>query len=321
MKQIKLIITLTIAVALTSACNDQYGDDLRSLGRRVEILERDFTQINEDIRALQAIATTVESNGYVTRLDKNSDSTYTVTFNNGNVVTLRNGRVGQDGIDGRDGRETTLLVSIRQDTDNMFYWTVNGEWLLDDNDQKVRAGAVDGKDGKDGKDGLDGKNGKDGADGKDGLNGLDGHDGKDGLDGQDGRNGHDGRNGRDGINGRDGRDGQDGRDGLDGTDGIDGKNTSVYPTVRINEDTRMWEISMDFGATWASTGISGYGKDGANGRDGRDGQDGQDGKDGADGADGQPDKFVSVTVSDDGTYLVITVSDEPATFRIPILQE
>ena len=38
--------------------------------------------------------------------------------------------------------------------DGNSYWTLNGEWLLDDNGQKVRANGIDGKDGDDSSDGY-----------------------------------------------------------------------------------------------------------------------------------------------------------------------
>ena len=105
-------------------------------------------------------------------------------------------------------------------------------------------------------------------------------------------------NGRDGSNGKDGKDGKDGatpvisvkqgkdnnfywtingewllvdgqrvrangNDGIDGTDGIDGKE-AIAPQVRINDQTKEWEISTDGGNTWVSTGVVAEGKDGEN---------------------------------------------------------
>ena len=177
---IRLAVGAVCCLLTVTACDNKFGDDLRSLGYRVEILEESVLQMNNSIEALQAIITTIQTNGYVTNVQRNSDGTTTLTFNNGTIVTLRDGRIGydgqdgQDGQDGRDGQEAELLVGVWQDIDGMWYWTVNGEWLLDANGNKVRAGAVDGQDGQDG---------------RDGLNGRDGHDGRDGVDGKDGKDG------------------------------------------------------------------------------------------------------------------------------------
>lgn len=79
------------------------------------------------------------------------------------------GKDGENGKDGADGQ--TPIIGVRQDTDGIWYWTLNGEWLLDDDGNKIKAV---GRDGKDGEDGTDGADGEDGTDGKDGVNGKDG---------------------------------------------------------------------------------------------------------------------------------------------------
>ena len=123
-------------------------------------------------------------------------------------------------------------------------------------------------------------NGRDGAAGKDGLNGKDGinapvisigwdYDGNyywtlDGdwlyVEGQRVR-----ANGQDGINGTDGKDGVDGKDGKDGKDGMNGLNGGEAPSLRINEETKEWEISTDNGQTWHSMGVVAEGKSGSGG--------------------------------------------------------
>lgn len=160
---------------------------------------------------------------------------YTIIFTKSQPITIyhgedgkdgQNGTDGKDGVDGKDG--STPIIGVKQDTDNIYYWTLNGEWLLDANGNKIKA---QGTDGKDGQDGADGENGKDG---QDGTNGEDGADGKDGITPQlkiendywyisydngaswtqlgkaTGKDGKDGTNGADGNNGVNGEDGKDG---------------------------------------------------------------------------------------------------------------
>ena len=107
---------------------------------------------------------------------------------------------------------------------------------------------------------------------------------------------------------------------------MDGKD-AISPQVHINEESGIWEISVDGGVTWISTGTSATGNDGKDGKDGKDGQDGKDGKDGKDGEngkDGQDGKdgnqfFTSVTyeVNDSGEFMVVKTK-AGQTFRIPI---
>ena len=166
-KVITVIIALTTLSAVISCDKFNYTDDLQRLGARVEILEKKLFDINTDMSALQLIIIAIEQQGYITNVVQNEDATYTITFNNGQTTTLRNGKVGTDGRDGRDGTSLDFLISVALGQDGFWYWTLNGEWILDDNGNKM---PVTGKDGKDGQNGKNGQNGKDGVDGKDGQN-------------------------------------------------------------------------------------------------------------------------------------------------------
>jgi hypothetical protein len=116
----------------------------------------------------------------------------------------------------------------------VYYWTIDGDWLLDEDGNKIKAVGTDGKDGQDGADGSDGKDGQDGTDGAPGSNGSDG---------------------------------QDGTDGAPGKDGEDG----VTPQLKIDDD--YWYVSYDNGFTWVRLGKA-TGENGIDGSDGKDGSDG-----------------------------------------------
>lgn len=172
---------------------------------------------------------------------------YTITFTKSQPITIyhgedgkdgQNGADGKDGVDGKDG--STPIIGVKQDTDGIYYWTLNGEWLLDANGNKIKAQGTDGKDGA---------NGEDGEDGADGVNGDNGADGKDGVNGEDGSDGKDGENGKDGIT----------------------------PQLKIEND--YWHISYDNGATWTQLGKA-TGEDGKDGENGMNGTNGENGKDG-----------------------------------------
>ena len=49
-----------------------------------------------------------------------------------------------------------------KDTDGIYYWVIDGEWLLDSKGDKIKAVGVDGVDGSNGSNGEDGTNGVDG---------------------------------------------------------------------------------------------------------------------------------------------------------------
>ena len=153
-------IFLLIAALTIGACDKyNYTDSLQGLGKRVEWLEENAKKLNDQVEALNQIIIAIQSDGFVTSVKSLTDGTYQITFSNGKIVTLRNGK---DGKDGKDGEEKAMLINVEKGKDGLYYWVINGKPLLDEDGNPVLAGAIDGKDGKDGKNGIDGTNGKDG---------------------------------------------------------------------------------------------------------------------------------------------------------------
>lgn len=205
---------LLISGILVVSCGKfEYTGQLQKLGGRVEVLEQKALGLNEQLETLHQIIQTVEQNGYVTDVKKGSDGSLSVTFNNGETVTLRQGRNGRDGLDGKDA---TLDLGVKEGPDGKLYWTLNDTWLTGEDGQLVPAGALDGKDGVDGQDGRDGRDGKSASMAgasvpKTRINpdnrhweistdgGITWTDTGCSADGQDGRNGIDGKNGADGT--------------------------------------------------------------------------------------------------------------------------
>ncbi len=219
---------IVAALLFMVGCSKEY-DDSALVGRvddlesRVQRLEQLCQQMNTNISSLQTIVTALQNNDYVTGVTPITENGktigYTITFAKAQSITIYHGKDGQNGADGQDGADGkdsdyVPTIGVKKDTDGIYYWTLDGEWLLDDAGNKIKAQGVDGKDGADG---ADGKNGVNGADGKDGItpqlkiendywyvsydNGSSwtqlgkatGEDGKDGTNGTDGTNGADGK--------------------------------------------------------------------------------------------------------------------------------
>lgn len=153
MLRLQKAISLLMITPLLFSCG-KYDDssvrsDIESLESRVTALEQQCRLMNGNISALQALVAAVQGRDCVVGVADLSDGTgYSITFASGRTVTLRNGRDGKDGTDGKDG--SVPAVSVRQDTDGVYYWTIDGEWLLDGSGKKIRAQGADGKDGSDG---------------------------------------------------------------------------------------------------------------------------------------------------------------------------
>ena len=256
MKKLHLLL-LSITLCVFSACHNDIWDAIDGLDSRVTKLEELCKEMNTNITSLQTIVDVLQSNDFITSIvEIKKDGKvvgYTITFGKHDPITIYHGQDGKDGQNGADGKDgITPVIGVAQDTDGVYYWTLNGEWLLDDNGNKLPVSGKDGQNGTNGSNGQDGADGKDGQDGEDGKDGVDGQDGKDGITPQlkieDGYwyisydNGATwtqlgkatGENGQDGKDGADGADGKDGQNGADGKDGQDGD--SMFQSVTQDEN-------------------------------------------------------------------------------------
>ncbi len=217
MKKLHLLL-LGLTICLFSACHDDIWEAIDGLDSRVTKLEELCKEMNTNITSLQTIVDVLRSNDFITdvvEIKKDGEVIgYAITFGKHDPITIYHGQDGKDGADGKDGQDgSTPVIGVAQDTDGVYYWTLNGEWILDDNGNKL---PVSGKDGQNGTNGQDGKDGitpqlkiEDGywhisydngatwtqlgkAAGEDGKNGTDGEDGKDGQNGADGKDGQNG---------------------------------------------------------------------------------------------------------------------------------
>ena len=197
---------MSVVATLLAAVSCQYDDgaiwnEIENVKNRVETLEEAVIKTNEDIVALQAIVAALQNNLYVVAVTTTAEG-YVIEFSDGTKATIANGK---DGVNGTNAP----VISVKQDGDGNYYWTVDGEWLLVDG-ERVRAN------GKDGENGANGANGKDAiapqvrindvtkeweisadggmtwvstgvvAEGKDGANGTNGSNGTDCTNGTDG---------------------------------------------------------------------------------------------------------------------------------------
>ena len=150
MKKLLAFAALFAVVALTSC---KYDDDdlwnsVHGLENRVAKLEELCKQMNTNISSLQTIVTALQNNVYVTGttplMKDGKEIGYTITFSKGNPITIYHGKDGQDGEDG-----ITPTISVKKDTDGVYYWTLNGEFIVVDGG-KIQAEGKDGTNGTNG---------------------------------------------------------------------------------------------------------------------------------------------------------------------------
>lgn len=142
-----IIIAGGLAVAFFGACqlftscgydDDKLWENVDNLGQRVTKLEEQMADANNDLKALHTIIDALSNQVTITSVTPTANG-YEIIFSDGRKATISNGTDGT----------SAPLVSVRQDEDGNYYWTLDGEWLIVDG-HKVRANGIDGEDGKDG---------------------------------------------------------------------------------------------------------------------------------------------------------------------------
>lgn len=139
----KIILLAAFAVALTASCkkfdDSAIWDKLDNHEQRIESLEEACKQLNKEVADLQTIVTALEKSDYITTAAPlASEDGYSLVFKSGKSIVIYNGKDGKDSV--------APTVGVKKDTDGIYYWTIDGNWLIADGN-KVKASATDGSNG------------------------------------------------------------------------------------------------------------------------------------------------------------------------------
>ena len=146
-------MALGVVATLTAMVGCSYDDEaiwkeIESVKDRVDMLEESVIKTNEDIVTLQTIVNALQKNVFVVSVTPTAEG-YTIVFSDGTTAEIKNGKDGANGAN-------APVISVKQDADGNYYWTMDGEWLLVDG-ERVRANGIDGEDGANGENGIDGE--------------------------------------------------------------------------------------------------------------------------------------------------------------------
>ncbi|MBO5804455.1 MAG: hypothetical protein J6R25_05225, partial [Bacteroidales bacterium] len=147
-----LLFALVVLVGCEKFDDSDIWDKLKEHEERISRLETLCDQLNGNIESMQAIITALQNNDYVTNVvaieEDGVEIGYTVNFSKGGSVTIYHGRNGD-----------TPNIGVKRDTDGVYYWTLDGEWILDESGNKIPSVGSAGDNGEDGDDGNDGEDG------------------------------------------------------------------------------------------------------------------------------------------------------------------
>ena len=131
----KLLVALCGISLLFASCQEvsELTDRMNDLESRVSKLETLCNQANTNITSLQTIVAALQKSDFITSITPVTGG-YKISFSQSGEITIYNGEDGE-----------TPEISVSQDTDGLYYWTLDGEWLLDEDGDMVQAKGIDGE--------------------------------------------------------------------------------------------------------------------------------------------------------------------------------
>ena len=162
----KKILTFAAAAMLGLLATGCYDDS--ELSERVDVLETKVSDLealcktmNTDVSELKTIMEQYKNAVTVISVTQ-TDNGYEIVFSDGKIATITNGQKGEKGDKGETGKKgdtgekgetgdkgdkgdkgvdgTTPVIGVKNE-DGILYWTINGEYLLDDKGAKVSVAA------------------------------------------------------------------------------------------------------------------------------------------------------------------------------------
>ena len=154
-------LVMSLGLALSCLACSKYDDSalynlIAKLDQRLVAVEEHVKKANEDIKTLKSLVSAASQGKTITEVKK-TDEGYDLTFSDKQVISIKMGR------DGMDGHSPKISVAL---DGGVYYWQLDGKWLLDTQGQKVRVSGETGPQGIPGKDGATGPQGIPGKDGK-----------------------------------------------------------------------------------------------------------------------------------------------------------
>ena len=138
----KKILAMSLAALLFIFAGCTGGLELRvdDLEGRVGKLEELCAEMNTNIGALQTIVEVLQDQDYITSvapIQKDGETIgYTISFAKNGEITIYHGKQGSDG--------HSPVIGVHEDAGGVYCWTVDGEWMLDGNGQKIPAEGREG---------------------------------------------------------------------------------------------------------------------------------------------------------------------------------
>ena len=111
-------------------------DEFTEIKKKIQRLEDICNELNSNIQSLDQIIKAMDSSEFITDIQPVTENDvevgYKIVFDSGNAITIYNGKEGPAGEDGY-----VPEIGVKQGEDGKWYWTIDGDWMLDSEGNKV----------------------------------------------------------------------------------------------------------------------------------------------------------------------------------------
>ena len=132
----RLLLVLLTVTAAASSCvkfdDSEIQDELTNIKSRLSALE---DKVNTDISGLWEVVN-AQKNGITITSVSETDDSWIIVFSNGKTATVSKG-----------GTASAPAIGVKKDSDGVYYWTLYGQWLLDDGGNKLPVSGTPGTPG------------------------------------------------------------------------------------------------------------------------------------------------------------------------------
>ena len=129
---------MPVFLSVFSGCTDMVRPELDETHAKLKALQELADAVNNDLHILDLIVQELDDGHTILPESyRLTEDGYEVSFRDGKTIVIPFGK------DGTDGRQF-VPVGVQDDEDGFYYWKVDGEWLLDSLDNRIRAGATGG---------------------------------------------------------------------------------------------------------------------------------------------------------------------------------
>lgn len=153
MKKFLTMLSLVLLGFASTSCYDdsELWESVEDLDARVETLETLCAEMNANLTSLTELINAMTMGDAiigVTPVKENGvEVGYQLLLKDGGIVTLYHGKNGKDGAAGADGKDgvngtdgqdaEAPVFGVKEDTDGVYYWTLDGEFVVDAEGNKL----------------------------------------------------------------------------------------------------------------------------------------------------------------------------------------